>query len=375
MTFTADESELPAVEEVTEAHDSLESYTLAGTYTAKADNRSLVQLENEQTARPGSGETYERITNERGDQTVRVSNGTVEWTYTTSDNTVTRQTVEDNSSLDPSLNPGREFVTELIARLNNDTTATGSTQVLPLFVIGDPGDGQQEAATVSPGDSNVSFTITYEGTQSVADRDAHVIQMTGTDTRRNVTRELDQQVYIDTEWFIPLGYNAEIQTAEQSSQVTYQVENVSFNQPVEDELFEFTPPTNATVGDPSTEIEHFEIKTELTEAVANPPTAEVPSRFSFNNVIQNSETATVTIAYSDDTDRLIVTRTVSPDDPAQLRGDPVSLESQAGYYTDSEISEVRWTREDRWYRVQATGEIDREELIAVARSVAQSSAT
>ncbi|SDQ44391.1 LolA family protein [Natronobacterium texcoconense] len=118
------------------------------------------------------------------------------------------------------------------------------------------------------------YDLEYEGTETVADRDAHVLAVEA--KNETVTEGLsvlvgdtefvyaletvdpgeelvvhEQRLWIDAEYEFPLKEQLVVEADEENERyvMTERFENVTFNGDVDDETFAFEPPENATVTD------------------------------------------------------------------------------------------------------------------------------
>lgn len=348
--FLADDPELPGSGAVEETHESLEAYSINRTYVISGlENESPIRTETTMTARPGTGEVYEETVNGSGARTISVSNGTTRWVYIEGTGTVTRF-----SALESQRNTA--VVVDLVAAVNN---ASGSDppQLFPAFRGAGTGQASTET-TVAPVGVSESVTVSYEGTETVAGRQTHVIATERPAAADNASADAPrtkQRVYVDAEWYVILKFEAETRFDDRMYRTSFVAERV-----------EFEPPENTTVVDPTSRYETIEDYEPLADAVPDPPDPDVPDRFDFGRTMVNEEAGGVIAEYTDDETRLVVSRTPASDAPAP-DGEPVSLGDRTGYYTDDSIPTVAWTCGDHRYEV--LGELDQTRLVSVAASV------
>ncbi|PSP17616.1 hypothetical protein BRC62_04470 [Halobacteriales archaeon QH_10_67_13] len=268
--FLADSAELPGPGAVEETHDSLEAYGIEGTYVVSGlENESPIRTETSVIARPGTGEMYEETVNESGARTISVSNGTTRWVYTVGERTVTRFPAQESLR-------DTAVVVDLVAAVNN---ASGSDppQLFPAFR--GVGTGQDPAGTTaaSVGVSE-SVAVSYEGTETVAGRQTHVIatERPAADNASADAPKTQQRVYVDSEWYVILKVEAETRVDDRTYRTKFVVESVEFEPDVDDGLFEFEPPENATVVDPTSRYETIQNYEALAGAVPDPPDPDTP---------------------------------------------------------------------------------------------------
>jgi len=359
--FLADGPELPGPGAVEETHESLDAYSINGTYVVSGlENESQIRTETSVIARPGTGEIYEETVNESGARTISVSNGTTRWIYTEGAQTVTR--VPARESLRDTT-----VVVDLVAAVNN---ASGSDPPRLFPAFRGAGTGQDPVGTtVAPVGVSESVAVSYEGTETVAGRQTHVIatERPAADNASADAPRTEQRVYVDAEWYVILEIEAETRVDGRTYRTSFVAESVEFEPDVDEELFEFEPPENATVVDPTERYETIEDYEALTEAVSDPPDPDVPDGFAFDQATVNKETGGVALEYADGETRLVVSRTPASDAPAP-DGEPVTVGDRPGSYSDELTPTVTWTCAGDRYRV--LGELDRERLVSVAASVA-----
>lgn len=359
--FLADDPELSGPGAVEETHDSLEAYSIEGTYVVSGpENESPIRTETSVIARPGTGEIYEETVNESGARTISVSNGTTRWVYTEGARTVTRFPAEESVR-------DTAVVVDLVAAVNN---ASGSDPPRLFPAFRGAGTGQDPAeTTVAPVGISESVAVSYEGTETVAGRQTHVIvtERPAADNASADAPRTKQRVYVDAEWYVILKTEAETRVDDRTYRTSFVAERVEFEPDVDNGLFEFEPPENATVVDPTSRYETIEDYEALAETVPDPPDPDTPDGFTFDQATVNEEADSVVIRYTDGETRLVVSRTPASDAPAP-DGEPVTLGDRTGSYSDELTPTVTWSCAGDRYQV--LGELDRERLVSIAASVA-----
>lgn len=245
-----------------------------------------------------------------------------------------------------SYNSEKNTVTEFEIEFDRDSEAT------PF--------ASQEMIAEALNDSEIS----YEGTDTVADRDVHVIELTDDETDGTTT------LWADQEFWYPLKYETTMGQGDRQVTTTMTYEEVTFNEDVDDDAFEFEPPANATV-------EEFEPpETQSLESAADVDAAtpyefvepDLPERFSFTEatITEAGDSVTTLVSYEavDETVRFSLTNNTDRD----LTGESTEIGDTEG--TVSELSgQTTVTWDCNGLRYSLSGELDREILIDSAASV------
>ena len=206
--------------------------------------------------------------------------------------------------------------------------------------------------------------VSYEGTDTVADRDVHVIELTDTDTNRTTT------VWVDTEFWYPLKYETTTERGDQQFTTTMTFEEVAFNEGLDDGTFAFEPPADATV-------EQYEPpETDTVDSLAavddgtpyNVSAPELPDRFEFEEgrITDAGGSLTALVTYTADDERVSVS--VTNDTTRELTGETVEIGDTEGTLSEyGDVRSVTWDCDG--VRYSLSGELDRETLIEAAASV------
>ncbi|MFD1642546.1 DUF2092 domain-containing protein [Halohasta litorea] len=209
-------------------------------------------------------------------------------------------------------------------------------------------------------ESNVS----YEGSDTVADREVHVIELTDTDTDRTTT------VWVDTEFWYPLKYETTTERGDQQLSTTMVFEEVAFNEGLDDETFEFEPPADATVEQyepPETQtVDSLAAVDDETPYDVSAP--KLPDRFEFHEgrITDAGDSRSAYLSYTADDER--VSFSVTNNTAYEASGETVEIGDREG--TLSEYDEMRsLTWDCDGVRYTLSGELDRETLIDSAASV------
>lgn len=352
--------ELPSGAEAAEQFSSVDVYNATLVFETRMDNETTTSRI-ERTVRPATGERYEEVIR-NGNRTITVSNGTTTWTYSPADDEVTVVSVDDsNGGTNQS-----EQIKQLFESIETDETdGILVTPLLPPF-SGSWSQGSDGSSGTETGFWTDPVEVSYEGVETVSDRETHVVTM---ESAEDAERRMEQTLYVDTEYYVVLRgeWEMEIETGEQVRQVSgsMRVEDVEFDPAVDDDIFEFEPPDNATVSRVGQNISRFESYDALvTESDKPVPSPEVPSDYEFRS--GTITTDAVSVVYTNGTADIFVTRRTTGD----VRGEAEEIRRNGRtYYYDDQFgsSTVQWRCGDVIY--SAGGQIDQETLLTIADSV------
>jgi outer membrane lipoprotein-sorting protein len=357
-----DDAELPESDEIAETYESLDAYNATYVFTSSNGTGEQQRIEGEVIFRPGTDEGYQtvRSTTQPGEQRI-VSNGTVVWTYNKTANEVVRSEPqrEDNR---------RRQIRRLVNRINrdeNDETGVPALPIVPLAPGAGVGNGQASGDGI-----NVSTTASYEGTETVGDREAHVLTLEstgGSETRGRWT------YYLDTEWYVLLRSTTNVTIDGEWTNTTFRLQNVTFNPEISEDRFEFTPPENATVINSSDRgLRRYESRERLAaDANLQVPAPDVPEGFEFEGAQRfvGNLTESVTLEYASDVATVTVSRrNTTFEGPLGENEEPIEVGNRTGTYRQfPRQNQLRWQCAETTQFV--TGPLARETLVDIAESV------
>ena len=206
--------------------------------------------------------------------------------------------------------------------------------------------------------------VSYEGSDTVADRDVHVIELTDTDTNRTTT------VWVDKEFWYPLKYETAMERGDQQLSTTMVFEEVAFNEGLDDGTFEFEPPADATVE----QYEPPETRTVDSLAAVDDETPydvsapELPDRFEFHEgrLTDAGDSRSAYLSYTAADER--VGFSVTNNTARELSGETVEIGDTEGVISEyGDMRSVTWDCDA--VRYSLSGELDRETLVDSAASV------
>ncbi len=360
-----DDPELPDGDEAVETYESLDVYN-ASFVIESTDENGTDRWEGEYTMRPGSGEFYQMGENADGERIKYIYDGSVEWTYDVDNETVNR--VETD---------GYQILSEQIRQVVNSANAGESDDSGPVIPVGPllpvADQSSEEVATIGPKEA------TYDGTETVAGRETHVVTFTAAEQ----DTQFEQQLYLDTEWYVVMKVATEAESDDEITETTFKYTDIEFEPDLPADRFEFDPPPEATVEAPPIEVVRYNQLEELRKGASIeipegelPPEYEffqarhavgAPAEFAYDATSKNEVIEEVILQYASDTSVLAIGKANATfEQPTDAES--VTIADQTGTYRllDGQ-GVVEWECDGNRYSV--AGELTRSELISVAESV------
>lgn len=214
------------------------------------------------------------------------------------------------------------------------------------------------------GEALTDSEIAFEGTDTVADRAVYEITLHDEKADQTTT------VWADQEFWYPVKYETTFGNGDQQWETTMRYESITFNEGVDDAVFEFEPPEDATV-------EEFEPpETQTIESADDVDAAtphefvepELPEAFGFEeaSVTETGDTDMTSVRYESTDETVLFAITDNTDH--ESTGEPIEIGE-----TEGTISEFGEQRSVTWdcdgVRYSLSGELDRETLTDSAASV------
>lgn len=357
-------SSLPEGADAVDRFESLDSYNASYTIEVTRDNETERWTGN-RTVRPSTGQFYERFEPPDGNTTIGVNNGSVTWLYDTGSNTV-RTYSADRGRI------GGQHLRQLV---NSARSAESDTvpvvPISPSFLLGGQSGG--EVGVVGP------KKVSYEGTGTVAGREAHIIDVTSATEGDNFS----QRYYLDTEWFVQLKLVSNLERDNTSREAELEISEIEYDPDLPDDLFEFTPPADATVESAPIQRNAYQSRAELEDATSfSIPEAEPPAAFELQrgqHIVTNSSRLTanatedfVTIAalqYASDRASFVVQKSNTTFEQNGTDGEQVDVAGRTGRYRQV-AGQVQVSWRCNGHRYAVSGDLTRETLLDVADSVA-----
>jgi outer membrane lipoprotein-sorting protein len=348
---------LPTGSEAAEQFSSVDVYNATLVSEIQFGNETT-ESRIEQTVRPTTGEQYQ-VSTVDGNRTITVSNGTTTWIYRPADEEVTITTDNDSQQINRT-----EQIRTLFDSIEGD--GTDGLDGVPIITLFPASPGSDDGSTTETAFWTDPVEVSYEGVETVSGREAHVVRM---ESVEDTERQMKQTLYLDAEHFVTLRGEFEMELDRNSGTERIdgqvQLEDVEFDPAVDDDIFQFEPPENATVSTVGEDIQQFEHYSALAEATDKPvPAPQLPDDFEFErgSATQNA----VSLVYTNDSTNIFVTRRTTgeiPDDTTTITQD-----GRTYYFSDRYGSKtVQWRCGDAIYSVG--GQIGRDTLLNVAGSV------
>jgi outer membrane lipoprotein-sorting protein len=288
--------------------------------------------------------------------------------YDASENTVTRVPQTRDAA---SLADRYDYYASIVAAARNDSTVSLPGQgVSPLPVV-----PVESAGPAVESDAIDGYEVDYLGTEQVAERRAHGFRMTAV---TDAAIDLNRTLWLDAEFYYPLRSEQTIAFGDRTYDVSTHLEDVSFDADLPADTFDWTPPEDATEESVGFDTERFDSLDALVAAAPlSVPDPELPGSYAFESGrVTEGNFTQVSAEYADaDGGTLTVSKLVhggneSTDGPGFDAGENVTVAGQdATYLVTGQSKLVTWRCGDVRHNVLAT-ELDREELLAVAESVA-----
>jgi outer membrane lipoprotein-sorting protein len=349
--------------DVPTGEEAVEGFSSVGVYNATVISESQIGNETtetrvQRTVRPATGERYQVATVD-GNRTITVSNGTTTWIYDPTANTVTVTTIEGGQQANQTSQVRQLFDSIEV----EESDGLDGVPIITLFPVSPGSDGGSATET---GLWTDPVKVSYEGVETVSGRDAHVVRMQSVD---GAETEMEQTLYFDTEYFVVLQGEWEMElemgngTEHVEGRLTLQ--DVNFNPDVDDDIFQFEPPENATISELGDEIQQFERYNELVDAADGPvPAPRTPDDYVFER--GSITERAVSLVYTNDSGTLFVTRRTTGG--IATGSEPISRDGRTYYYSDRYGSKtVQWRCDGAIYSVG--GQFSRDTLFEVAGSV------
>ena len=345
------------------------------------------------SARPGTGMFRETPASGGRGGRLTVSNGSTQWIYDRQNNSVT---IIPTNAAEPRYVRQGERIERLFARLNVSRAAIDERKQVSSSapVIRLPVDRpRQQSTTEQTNTSTGNVTLVYNGTATVSGREAYILELGSQSPARTNARSFtnfSQRLYVDTEWFLPLRTEASYELNGDRFRTTRVLRNVSINPGLDDSLFSFTPPDNATVGSPLLELDTsvYRDRAALAANTTLPvPDPDLPESFSLDSArlttgevrslnSTTGEVRSLSLTYTNDTAAFSVSVTArtdrfnaTPNGTNRSLGQPLTVNGQnATYNRFGTTRVVQWSCAGYQYSVSGQG-VPRGPVVRVAESV------
>jgi outer membrane lipoprotein-sorting protein len=348
---------LPPGEEAADEYRSLDGYeaTVHYEYSDRPDRKAFIQEDID------SGRSrVEWLEPASRTGSVQIYNGSAVIRYNATENEYVRIDTTDIQSYED----GAEHLESSIdaARKEGTTTVDQPPGGAPLPRV----PQGNTAESVSTG----TFEVSYDGTETVAGREAHVISYDAVGDVQDGT--VSQTVWLDTEHFFTLKSTQVSRFGGEKSTFTVRLSNVTVEPGLSAADFDFDPPANATLNrSASYDVTGYDSRAQLVDAAAiSVPNPTVPDRFTLFRTIRvvGQNFTAVQLQYQTSSSRLLVTKTSQQSYTSVTDGERVSVGSRTGRYrTSGTRAIVVWQCDEFIHTV--TGDVQKTTLLDVARSV------
>ena len=349
---------LPSGEEAADAYLSLDGYeaTVHYEYKDRADRRGHIQVDID-----GKNSRLDWLAPDRLDGNMQVFNGSAVVRYNATTNEYVRIATSDLDNFED----GAQRIEQAVNAAGEDGTTTVDQPAsggAPLPVV--PRGNAAETTTSG------QFEVSYDGTETVAGREAHVISYEAVDGK--TTGIVEETVWVDTEYFFTLKSTQVSRFEGEKSTFTFRLSNVTVDPGLTDSDFRFDPPPNAMLNESgSYSVTGYDTRAQVARATAlSVPDPVVPDRFTLSRAthIVGVDFTAVQLQYQTGGARIFVTKTTEQGYTNLTDGQRVTIGGQSGRYRASETSAlVAWQCGDHVYTV--TGDVKKSTLLDVARSV------
>ncbi|WP_247002796.1 outer membrane lipoprotein-sorting protein [Halosolutus gelatinilyticus] len=219
-----------------------------------------------------------------------------------------------------------------------------------------------------------TFDVEHLGTDTVADRDVHVIRLTPSnesaadDELAGIYDEL--KLWVDEEYWYPLQQRAELTIGGESQTVTTTFEEIEFNADVADERFAFDPPEGAEIvtAEDVTRETFDGLEAASDAAPFDVAAPDEPDGYSFETatvIDDGTGTITVSATYAGPDDGLWLS--VTDDRDAEPPGEEVTVDGTEATLVDGRVNALYWTCGDLEYSL--SGDLERTQLVETAASI------
>jgi outer membrane lipoprotein-sorting protein len=351
-----DDPDIPSGAEVADEYADIGVYNATLVFRSANDTvRSTVN----RTVRPATGERYE-VTVMNGNRRITVSNETTFWTYTPAEGEVMVTAIEQSGD-------GRnqsQRLRQLFESVSSEQTS--NSVVLPLFQAFSPHSGPSGESSTLAGFWTEPVNVSYEGVERVSGRDAFVFHM---ESSGDGNAQIEQTLFVDTEHYVVLRgeWQGTVELSGQTEQInrSMRVTDIEFDPAVDDDIFEFDPPDNATVSRPRRSIDTFESYDALVSGTEKPvPSPQIPTEFEFDS--GSDTTSAVSLHYTNGTATIFLTRRTTGglrEDAERVTRNGRTYHYISQYQTDT----VQWKCNGAIYSLG--GPLDRETLLQIGDSV------
>lgn len=362
-TSASDEAGPRIHADVDERYEAVDA--VSGTRTTTIERNGTVESERTYSVRVRPGTGAKRISLVSGTERkyeTEVSNGSVLWLYDRDANDVTRLPltgVPDDASRADRIE--RLFAALAVTGTDGETPADPPT-VEPLPVV--PASGVDGSAA---GARSATFDVSYEGTETVAGREAHVLRVA---PAAEAADGFEQTLWVDAEQFYPLERRTAWTADGERTVVTTTYEEVTFDPALDDDVFRPDVPENATLRTPDTpETTTYRSVEALRGATdVSVPDPDVPPTMALTYATRTTgDVSGVGLRYANDTS-LVTLAKYDFTFAAEPGDERVTVDGHTAELTRGATVTLSWNCESYRYTVRGRG-VSTGTVVDVARSV------
>lgn len=363
-TIASQESEYPDEETVRDQLTSLDTLEAdVVTEIRTGNNSTTIRMHVERDFEAGTSRTA--ITEGPNDGLTIVLDGERTWYYEPDRDVVQ---VFDDPGHASNVSGTVDTVGSIYERLDDDGSGEEEVEISQAPTVPASRDRAPTNNTIRlPLGDNVS--VSNAGTDTVDGRAVNVVELDVEDERSQIQ---NATYYIDQEWHFPLKSRVAVTVGGQTRVTTTTYTNVSLDEPIDPETFEFEPPSSADVvqgGNGS--FRQYSSRETLVETVdSHVPHPSLPPEFEFEaaEVTPTGSGQTIAVVYADRSTTITVTKLTGLE--ANLSTDAEELEiagQPARRRALGETVAVAWTCRGNTYSV--VGPEDGPAVTEIARSI------
>lgn len=206
--------------------------------------------------------------------------------------------------------------------------------------------------------------VSYVGTDTVAGRDVHIIEIVRTERDSTTTLKVDQ------EYWYPLALETTSNYNGTETTLSWTHRNVTFNEPVADDAFNFEPPAGAELeASHSPKMNEYDSVNAANDATPYDITEPaVPDKYSLDEtqVMVFNGTSTTSLTYTNGKSRLYFS--ITNESRSEPSGESVAIGNTAGTVNSyGESTTIAWDCEGLRYSL--SGQLNQSTLVESAASV------
>ncbi|PSQ37233.1 lipoprotein carrier protein LolA [Halobacteriales archaeon SW_10_66_29] len=223
-----------------------------------------------------------------------------------------------------------------------------------------------------------NLDATHDGTATVAGRDVHVVEFTA-DTEEATYDS--GTLWIDRETNYPLKQEMTLSAGGEELTFEYEFEAVTFDEPIDDDVFAFDPPADAEVREFSelTPEQYDSIDDAEAAVPFDLPEPDLPEGYTFQTAIagENIQGYYASLQYRNEngTSIMVTVSESATDDSPLFESEPVEIDGvNATITTPEDNVRIAWTDDELAYTVfgiSVNGDLSEETVIEVAESIVE----